>query len=272
MTASPPFNISETTPGDSDIVSQFPNNERTNRDTIESWLKVNHDTSGQHFMVDMPMAAAPASPASSVIRLFMDTTGHLRYKNSAGTSFYVGAPPGSVFFVAGALPNGFLEADGSAVSRSVFADLFGVTGVTFGIGDGSTTFNLPDLRGRVPAGIDSGGLRLTAAGFGSVGSFAASGGSEVMTILTANLPPYTPAGFIANGAITFPSTVVSQNFGTGSSAAMLTTSIAITGTNMTSVMGPVQASSTFTGTAQGGTSTATKNVQPTLILRAVIAY
>lgn len=47
-------------------------------------------------------------------------------------------------------PTGWLICDGSAVSRSTFSDLFAVIGVTYGIGDGSTTFNLPDLSGRIP--------------------------------------------------------------------------------------------------------------------------
>lgn len=50
---------------------------------------------------------------------------------------------------------GWLLCDGSAVSRTTYADLFGVISTTFGVGDGSTTFNLPDMRGMVPAGMDN---------------------------------------------------------------------------------------------------------------------
>ena len=50
-------------------------------------------------------------------------------------------------------PAGFLLADGSAVSRSTYSTLFGVIGVQFGSGDGSTTFNLPDMRGRTFVGL-----------------------------------------------------------------------------------------------------------------------
>jgi microcystin-dependent protein len=52
-------------------------------------------------------------------------------------------------------PNGWLLCHGQAVSRNDFAGLFEVVGTTFGIGDGSTTFNVPDLRGRVAAGKDN---------------------------------------------------------------------------------------------------------------------
>lgn len=47
-------------------------------------------------------------------------------------------------------PNGFLKCDGTAVSRTTYKDLFAVIGTTYGVGDGSTTFNLPDLTSRLP--------------------------------------------------------------------------------------------------------------------------
>jgi len=67
---------------------------------------------------------------------------------------FIGAiPAGCIMPYAGATaPSGFLLADGSAVSRTTYADLFAVVGETYGIGDGSLTFNLPDLNGRVAVG------------------------------------------------------------------------------------------------------------------------
>lgn len=65
-----------------------------------------------------------------------------------GSSGGSAMPAGSVIPFAGtSAPSGYLVADGSAVSRTTYADLFAVIGTTFGAGDGSTTFNLPDLRG-----------------------------------------------------------------------------------------------------------------------------
>ena len=52
------------------------------------------------------------------------------------------------------IPNGFLPCDGSEVSRTEYKDLFAVIGITYGEGDGETTFNLPDKRGRVSVGLD----------------------------------------------------------------------------------------------------------------------
>jgi microcystin-dependent protein len=68
-------------------------------------------------------------------------------------------PTGTViwFTNSGVVPNGYLICDGSAVSRTTYDDLFSVVGITFGPGDGSTTFNLPDLRGQFIRGYNDAG-------------------------------------------------------------------------------------------------------------------
>lgn len=59
-------------------------------------------------------------------------------------------------FAANSPPSGWLKANGAAVSRTAYAALFAVIGTTFGVGDGSTTFNLPDVRGEFIRGWDDG--------------------------------------------------------------------------------------------------------------------
>ena len=76
-----------------------------------------------------------------------------------GAAQFVGlsTPTGGVIaFAANSAPAGYLVCDGSAVSRTTYADLFAVIGTTYGPGDGSTTFNLPDLRGEFIRGFDGG--------------------------------------------------------------------------------------------------------------------
>jgi len=69
------------------------------------------------------------------------------YNNPPAPQRFV--PPGVVLPFAGtSAPAGFLLCGGQAVSRATYAALFAAIGTTFGAGDGSTTFNLPDLRGR----------------------------------------------------------------------------------------------------------------------------
>jgi len=86
-------------------------------------------------------------------------------------------------------PNGWLIEDGRAVSRTTYAALFEHFGTAFGAGDGSTTFNLPDSRGRVLVALDNqGGTdagRLTAAN-----TLGGTGGAELTTISSTNLPPH----------------------------------------------------------------------------------
>jgi len=67
------------------------------------------------------------------------------------------APSGEVsYFAMSTAPTGWLKCNGAAISRTTYADLFVAIGTTFGSGDGSTTFNLPDLRGEFLRGYDDG--------------------------------------------------------------------------------------------------------------------
>lgn len=104
--------------------------------------------------------------------------------DSAATA--TGLPPGSLLDFAGSTPPlGFLLCDGSNVSRATYGLLFAVIGTTFGAGDGSTTFTLPDFRRRVAVG--AGGTGTAELG-NSVGS---SGGSETHTLTQAEMPNHT---------------------------------------------------------------------------------
>lgn len=73
-----------------------------------------------------------------------------------------------VMFGSATPPTGYLACNGAAVSRSTYATLFGVIGTTFGSGNGSTTFNLPDFRGYFPRGWNDNGSVDPARVFGSV--------------------------------------------------------------------------------------------------------
>lgn len=102
------------------------------------------------------------------------------------TGLVAATPTGSMIDFAGtSAPSGFLLCNGAAVSRTTYDILFGVIGTTWGAGDGSTTFNLPDFRRRVAVG--SGGT-----GTGVLGNAVGNtGGSETETLTTMNqLPPH----------------------------------------------------------------------------------
>lgn len=125
----------------------------------------------------------------------------------AGATITGGSLTGVVVPFAGSTaPTGSLLCFGQAVNRTTYAALFAIIATAYGIGDGSTTFNVPDLRGRSIAGVDNmGGTaagRITAAGSGITGTtLGASGGTETHTLITAEMPAHTHSvpGQISSG-------------------------------------------------------------------------
>jgi microcystin-dependent protein len=98
-----------------------------------------------------------------------------------------GLPVGCIFPYAGATaPTGWLFCNGQAVSRTVESQLFAVLGTTYGAGNGTTTFNLPDLRGRVIIGKDTttgSANRVTTAGSNIDSTvLGATGGAEELAL------------------------------------------------------------------------------------------
>jgi microcystin-dependent protein len=113
----------------------------------------------------------------------------------AGSSAPGGLAPAGVVlpFAGSTAPTGWLLCFGQAVSRTTYASLFTALGTSYGAGDGSTTFALPDLRGRIPGGKDNMGgsaaSRLTSGGSGVDGAtLGASGGTQTHTLTNAQLP------------------------------------------------------------------------------------
>lgn len=125
---------------------------------------------------------------------------------TAGQAYYdaYGAtPPGTLLPFAGVTtPPGFLLCFGQAISRTSFAQLFAALGTTWGTGDGSTTFNLPDFRGRGLAGADN--MGGTPAGRLTGYTVGTSGGNQSSTLVSGNVPQltFTPSGSVSAPTIT----------------------------------------------------------------------
>jgi microcystin-dependent protein len=100
------------------------------------------------------------------------------------------APTGVIAAFGGSTaPVGWLLCNGQAVNRTTYADLFTAIGTTYGTGDGSTTFNVPDLRGRVAAGVDSGAGRIS-----SNNALGNSAGTQTHTLATSETPSHNHTG------------------------------------------------------------------------------
>lgn len=158
---------------------------------------------------------------------------------------------------------GYVWANGQPISRTAYPILFARWGTRFGAGDGSTTFNVPDMRDAVPVG------KSTMGGAASRGLqtltntvLGALIGAANVVLVTLNLPPYTPAGAIPPHThnITVSNadgTTAAVRAGDGSPSSIYTV------TQPTPTL-------TFTGTAQGGVSAPVNNVQPSTTVNYII--
>lgn len=210
----------------------------------------------------------PGSPDEGTMIYETDTAKVMVWNGTAWVDVYPAQPVGSLTAYAGtSAPTGWLMCNGSAVSRTTYSGLFSVLSTTYGAGDGSTTFNLPDLRGRMPMGAGtgaqnggsgsgaiSGGTALTAR---TVGAF---GGDERLQTHTHTQNPH--------GHSLGPG----QSFGTsfGPNAGGVATfglSVAIINTN--TYQGPYSADST-TATNQNAGSGSSQNMPPFVVVNYII--
>jgi microcystin-dependent protein len=193
-------------------------------------------------------------------------------------------------------PSGWLLCYGQAVSRTTYAALYAVLSTTYGVGDGSTTFNLPDCRGRVVAGQDdmggSSANRLTAQTGGLNGdTLGATGGTETHTLTSAQIPGHTHS-FSATSGSSGAHRHYAFNADNGTSAAALipdggafankTTSTQanernywILGSSTEPTVGQTSSDGAHTHSVSGtsgstGDGGAHNNVQPTIILNKII--
>ena len=111
---------------------------------------------------------------------------------------------------AAAAPTGYLLCDGSAVSRATYAALFAVVSTLWGVGDGSTTFNLPDLRQRFPLGKATAGTGAT---------LGSTGGSGTQTVLPAHTHTVSTSTYVVNSATSHRHALTPNGWGATSGTA-----------------------------------------------------
>lgn len=156
--------------------------------------------------------------------------------------------------VATSAPAGWLLCDGSAVSRTDYVNLFNLVGTTFGAGNGSTTFNVPDLRGRSIIGVGQGsGLSARTRG--------QTGGAETHQLGTTEIPAHQH--FIANTDVT---AVGSPNITAGQTLTRDNSS----SSNGSYVLQGTATAATLGLTSSVGSGTAHNNMQPFMALSYII--
>ena len=133
---------------------------------------VNWDRDGQK-IIDLGAATA--------------TTDIMQKQQADDTDSFCFLPTGSITpFGTTTIPVGFLACNGAAVSRTTYAALYAVIGTTFGVGDGSTTFSLPDMDGRIPVGINT-----ADSDFDAIGE---TGGEATHKLVIGEVPAHTHLG------------------------------------------------------------------------------
>jgi microcystin-dependent protein len=96
-------------------------------------------------------------------------------------------PPGSIItYAVNSAPDGWLICDGSSVSRTTYSELFAIISTTYGVGNGSTTFSLPNLQGKTIFGLNS-----NDSDFNSVGE---TGGNKTVTLTEDEIPSHSHTG------------------------------------------------------------------------------
>jgi microcystin-dependent protein len=135
-----------------------------------------------------------------------------------GNLFYLNTPTGAAYlcpvgtmldFAGTGVPLGWTTCQGQNISRTNYPELFFVMSTTYGAGDGSTTFGMPDCRGRATYGLDAGANRITVAGGNFDGTVQGnSGGAQNQTLSQAQLPTFSQTPSFSGGTPTFTGNAV----------------------------------------------------------------
>lgn len=165
----------------------------------------------------------------------------------------------------------FVIPAGQAISRTTFATYFAQVGTTYGVGDGVTTFNVPDLTGRVIAGFQSPAVRITTAGSGiNAAAMGAAGGTQNVNIDQTNFPSgVTLTTTIAAGAGGHSHSVIGGISVGGGGTLNTISSTANNLTDATSIQSATLPLMTGT-TPLGGSAVALNNMPPTIILQYIL--
>jgi len=235
--------------------------------TLTTDLTVPNGGTGVSTLTDKGMLYGQGT--SAVLATAAGTEGQLLRAGSSGVPAFstVSAvnPAGAIImYGAATAPTGYLKCDGSNINRTTYSDLFTAIGTTYGSGDGSLTFGIPNLESRFPIGYDGGSSYALAGTGGAITDTPTLSGTNAGTSITeAQMPSHThdswgsgwPTGSWTGGTGTSQSSVT-QTGGSLASTSTLRTLAAGSGNTHTH---------TWTGT-----STAVDTVPPYLVVNYII--
>ena len=223
---------------------------------VEGWWTIINNTTGSFVANIVPVGGTQSivvEQGAIADILFQGTTAKFRNLPPVGT--YLDLIDATVpLWISSCTIPPYLLCDGSSFSAVTYPYLSAKLGGT----------TLPDLRGRSRFYLNGGTSRITTAGSGIDGDTRlAAGGSQTVTLITANLPAYTPSGTLGSFTLTLPTRSITTN--TGSVPVATNTANQTTGNQdiLSTFGGSITGS--FTGTAQGGTSTAVNKMPPAAI-------
>lgn len=167
-----------------------------NENALYTYLQNGVDTYAAGSISNAAISASAGIPYSKLTLTGAIVDADISSSAAISASKITGIPPTGAMFMWPTLsaPTGYLICDGSAVSRTTYATLFAIVGTTFGTGDGSTTFNVPNMKHSAPFGYDAGDTNFNAIG--------KTGGVETFTLVQGNIPSYnlTVTRYDANGS------------------------------------------------------------------------
>lgn len=276
-----------TKPADTDLVRNYPTLARQDKSTVKLQMEVEHHAfdaagagaafTGRHkFPVGGTANRPPSSPIiPGEVYYNHDDLAVVEMQSGVDGSWFDVATKvhvGSIMiWPLTALPIGYLECNGQAVSRTTFARLFTAISTIYGAGDGSTTFNVPNLAGRVVVGFQSADPDF--------GVMAQTGGAKTHTLATGEIPAHSHG-------VTDPTHAHGVTDPTHSHTVPVKTNLAgaavvdvAPGVNAPTVNGPtsavgtgltVNAASTGITSGSAGGGGAHNNIQPYMVMKYII--
>jgi len=206
------------------------------------------------------------------VATYNNSDGAFYLHNLASNTYGIPLGAGMDFWLPTAPSSAFAFPTGQAISRTTYATLFAAMGTTYGVGDGSTTFNLPDKTGRVSAMKEAVATRLTSGISGVDGAtMGSAAGGQSQTLTVAQIPSHQHNVYLKDPGHTHTTNASRAVGGASYGGSNFTDATAIIDSATTGItIGSVNGTANDNQTAASGSGGAHNNVQPTIVCNYII--